>query len=321
MRTFRRRTFLALVAAVALPLSAAAQTFPSQPVRLIVPWPPGGSTDVVMRALADATSRHLGQPVTIENKPGAAGTLGAASVAGMKPDGYVVTQMPVSVFRMPFMQKVNFDPLKNFSYIIHVTGYTLGVVVRDDAPWKTWDEMIAWAKANPGKLTYGTPGAGTSLHITMEDIAEKRGLEFLHVPYKGGSEAYQALLGGQIMAVADSSGWAPQVEAGKFRLLVTWGEERTKKFPTVPTLKELGYGVVSTSPFGFAGPANMDPKAVQILHDAFKKGMEERSYLDVLERYDQVPAYLSPEDYLKFVRDYVPEQKRMLEKLGLAAKG
>jgi tripartite-type tricarboxylate transporter receptor subunit TctC len=321
MRTFRRRTFLALVAAVALPLSAAAQTFPSQPVRLIVPWPPGGSTDVVMRALADATSRHLGQPVTIENKPGAAGTLGAASVAGMKPDGYVVTQMPVSVFRMPFMQKVNFDPLKNFSYIIHVTGYTFGVVVRDDAPWKTWDEMIAWAKANPGKLTYGTPGAGTSLHITMEDIAEKRGLEFLHVPYKGGSEAYQALLGGQIMAVADSSGWAPQVEAGKFRLLVTWGEERTKKFPTVPTLKELGYGVVSTSPFGFAGPANMDPKAVQILHDAFKKGMEERSYLDVLERYDQVPAYLSPEDYLKFVRDYVPEQKRMLEKLGLAAKG
>jgi tripartite-type tricarboxylate transporter receptor subunit TctC len=320
MRTFARRAFLALMAAVALPLCAAAQSFPSQPVRLIVPWPPGGSTDVVMRALADATSRHLGQPVTIENKPGAAGTLGAAAVAGTKPDGYVITQMPVSVFRMPFMQKVNFDPLKNFTYIIHLTGYTFGVVVRDDAPWKTWDEMIAWAKANPGKLTYGTPGAGTSLHITMEDIAEKRGLEFLHVPYKGGSEAYQALLGGQIMAVADSSGWAPQVEAGKFRLLVTWGEQRTKKFPTVPTLKELGYGVVSTSPFGFAGPANMDPKAVQILHDAFKKGMEEKSYLDVLERYDQVPAYLSPEDYLKFVREYVPEQKRMLEKLGLAAK-
>jgi tripartite-type tricarboxylate transporter receptor subunit TctC len=307
--------------AAALPFAASAQTFPAQPVRLIVPWPPGGSTDVVMRALADATSRHLGQPVTIENKPGAAGTLGAASVAALKPDGYVITQMPVSVFRMPFMQKVNFDPLKNFTYIIHVTGYTFGVVVRDDAPWKTWEEMIAWAKANPGKLTYGTPGAGTSLHITMEDIAEKRGLEFLHVPYKGGSEAYQALLGGQIMAVADSSGWAPQVEAGKFRLLVTWGEQRTKKFPTVPTLKELGYGIVSTSPFGFAGPANMDPKAVQILHDAFKKGMEEKSYRDVLERYDQVPAYLSPEDYLKFVREYVPEQKRMLEKLGLAAKG
>jgi tripartite-type tricarboxylate transporter receptor subunit TctC len=321
MRTFARRTFLGLMGAAALPFAATAQIFPAQPVRLIVPWPPGGSTDVVMRALADATSRHLGQPVTIENKPGAAGTLGAASVAALKPDGYVITQMPVSVFRMPFMQKVNFDPLKNFTYIIHVTGYTFGVVVRDDAPWKTWDEMIAWAKANPGKLTYGTPGAGTSLHITMEDIAEKRGIELLHVPYKGGSEAYQALLGGQIMAVADSSGWAPQVEAGKFRLLVTWGEERTKKFPNVPTLKELGYGIVSTSPFGFAGPANMDPKTVQILHDAFKKGMEEKSYLDVLERYDQVPAYLSPEDYLKFVREYVPEQKRMLEKLGLAAKG
>ncbi len=321
MRTLARRSFLALLAATALPLTASAQTFPAQPVRLIVPWPPGGATDVVMRALAEATSRHLGQPITIENKPGAAGTLGAAGIVPMKPDGYVLTQMPVSVFRMPFMQKVNFDPLKDFSYVIHVTGYTFGVVVRDDAPWKTFDEMMAWAKANPGKLAYGTPGVGTSLHITMEDIAEKRGIELLHVPYKGGADAYQGLLGGQTMAVADSSGWTPLVEAGKFRLLVTWGEQRTKKFPNVPTLKELGYGIVSTSPFGFAGPAKMDPKVVKTLHDAFKKGMEEKAYLDVLERYDQVPAYLSPEDYVKFVREYVPEQKRMLEKLGLAAKG
>ncbi len=320
MRTLARRSFLALLA-TALPLAVAAQSFPSQPVRLIVPWPPGGATDVVQRALAAATSKHLGQPVTIENKPGAAGTLGAAGIVPMKPDGYVLTQMPVSVFRMPFMQKVNFDPLKNFTYIIHVTGYTFGVVVRDDAPWKTFDEMMAWAKANPGKLAYGTPGVGTSLHITMEDIAEKRGIELLHVPYKGGADAYQGLLGGQTMAVADSSGWTPLVEAGKFRLLVTWGEQRTKKFPTVPTLKELGYGIVSTSPFGFAGPAKMDPKVVKSLHDAFKKGMEEKAYLDVLERYDQVPAYLSPEDYVKFVREYVPEQKRMLEKLGHAAKG
>ena len=321
MIAFACRALLTVAVFAALSLPAAAQSFPSQPVKLIVPWPPGGSSDVVLRALADATTKHLGQPITIENKAGATGTIGAATVAATKPDGYVITQMPVSVYRLPFMSKVNFDPLRDFTYIIHLTGYTFGVAVREDSPWKTFPELLTWAKANPGKLSYGSPGIGSSLHLTMEEIAEKSGIELLHVPFRGAADSMQALLGGQIMAIADSTSWAPMVEAGKFRLLVTWGAERTKRFPQVPTLKELGYGIVSTSPFGLAGPANMDPKVVKALHDAFKKGMEEKSYLDVLERYDQVPAYLSPEDYLKFVREYVPEQKRMLEKLGLAAKG
>jgi tripartite-type tricarboxylate transporter receptor subunit TctC len=299
---------------------AGAQQFPTQPVRLIVPWPAGGASDLVMRALADATVKHLGQPIVIENKPGASGTLGASIVAGLKPDGYVVTQMPVSVFRLPYMQSSTFDPARDFTYIIHLTGYTFGVVVRDDAPWKTFDELMAWAKANPGKLTYGTPGVGTSLHITMEQIAEKRGLEFLHVPYKGSAETTNALLSGQVLAVADSSGWAPMVEAGKFRLLVTWGEARTKKFPNTPTLKELGYEIVSTSPYGLAGPKRMDPKVAKALHDAFQKGMEEQAHKDMLERYDQHLSYMSSEQYTNFVRDYVEEQKGLIQRLGLANK-
>jgi hypothetical protein len=178
--TLRRRTFLRLVpGAAALPALtrfARAQTFPSKPVTLIVPWPPGGTTDVAVRALATATERHLGKSIVIENKAGAAGTLGPAQMAALaKPDGYTVSQLPISVFRLPFMSRTSFDPAKDFTYIIGLSGYTFGVVVRSDAPWKTFPELLAAAKANPGTMTYGTPGAGTSLHITMEQIAKQQG--------------------------------------------------------------------------------------------------------------------------------------------------
>ena len=156
--------------------AAQAQNFPSRPVTLIVPWPAGGSTDIVMRALATATEKHLGQSIVIENRPGGVRHARAGQMAATaKPDGYTVAQMPITVFRYPFMTEDRRSiPPTDFTYIIGVTGYTFGVVVKDDAPWKTFPEFLADAKANPGKINYGTPGAGTSLHITMEQIAKRR---------------------------------------------------------------------------------------------------------------------------------------------------
>jgi tripartite-type tricarboxylate transporter receptor subunit TctC len=216
---------IALTLALGTPVQA--QTFPARPVTFIVPWPAGGTTDVALRALATATEKHLGQPFVIENRSGAAGTLGPAYMAAnAKPDGYTIAQFPISIFRLPFIAKTSFDPAKDFTYIINVTGYTFGVVVRADAPWKTFDELLAYAKANPGKLTYGTPGAGTSLHITMEQIARQRGIKWVHVPYRGNAESNTALLGGHIDVVTDSTGWGQLVNEGKFRLLVTWGASR-----------------------------------------------------------------------------------------------
>lgn len=295
--------------------------FPTKPVTLIVPWPPGGSTDVTMRVLAETTSKYLGQPVVIENKPGGGGTVGPATMAATaKPDGYTVSQIPITVFRYPYMMKVNWDPLKDFTYIIHLTGYTFGVVVKADSPWKTWKEFIDYAKANPGKVTYATPGAGTTLHITMEVIAMKEGIKWIQVPMKGGGETTPAVLGGHVTATADSTGWGPQVDAGQLRLLVTWGNQRTKKWPNVPTLKELGYGIVSNSPFGIAGPKGMDPKVVKILHDAFKKGMEDPAYQKVLEKFDMEPFYKDTEEYAKYVQELCAEEKEIIEKLGLKKK-
>lgn len=302
-------------------LGAWGADFPTKPVTLIVPWPPGGSTDVTMRVLAETTSKYLGQPVVVENKPGGGGTVGPATMAATaKPDGYTVSQIPITVFRYPYMMKVNWDPLKDFTYIIHLTGYTFGVVVKADSPWKTWKEFIDYAKANPGKVTYATPGAGTTLHITMEVIAMKEGIKWIQVPMKGGGETTPAVLGGHVTATADSTGWGPQVDAGQLRLLVTWGNQRTKRWPNVPTLKELGYGIVSNSPFGIAGPKGMDPKVVKILHDAFKKGMEDPAYQKVLEKFDMEPFYKNTEEYTKYVQELCAEEKEIIEKLGLKKK-
>jgi tripartite-type tricarboxylate transporter receptor subunit TctC len=298
-----------------------AAEFPAKPVILICPWPPGGSTDISMRVLAETTSKYLGQPVVIENKAGGSGTVGGATMAATaKPDGYTVSQIPITIFRLPYMMKVTWDPLKDFTYIIHLTGYTFGVVVKADSPWKTWNEFIAYAKSNPAKVTYATPGAGTTLHITMETIAMRQGIKWIQVPMKGGGETTPAVLGGHVTATADSTGWAPQVDAGHLRLLVTWGNQRTKKWPDVPTLKELGFGIVSNSPFGIAGPKGMDPKVVKILHDAFKKGMEDPAYLKILERLDMEPFYKNTEDYVKYVKEMCEEEKVIVDKLGLRKK-
>ena len=297
---------------------AQAQTFPTRPVTLIVPWPAGGTTDIGLRALATATEKHLGQSIVIENRPGASGTLGPGQMAATaKPDGYTVAQIPITVFRFPFMTKTTFDPAKEFTYIIGLTGYTFGVVVKSDAPWKTFPELLADAKANPGKINYGSPGPGTSLHITMEQIAKQQGLNWTHVPFKGSAETNNAILGGHVHAVADSSGWAPLVNSGQLRLLVTWGAARTKNWPSVPTLKEVGIDMVSNSPFGIAGPKGIDPNVVKVLHDAFKKGLEEPSYAEAMLKLDQELFYLSSADYQKFAMQQIDEARRYIAELGL----
>ena len=323
--TMTRRQLLKVAAAgtvaASLPRRAAAASFPAKPVTLICPWPPGGSTDVQMRSLADAAGKHLGQPIIIDNKPGGGGTVGPATmVAAAKPDGYTLSQLPITVFRMPHMMKATWDPMKDFTYVIHVTGYTFGVVVKADSPWKTWQEFVGHAKANPGKVTYATPGAGTTLHITMEQLAMKEGIKWTQVPMKGGAETTPAVLGGHVTATADSTGWGPQVDAGALRLLCTWGVARTKRWPNVPTLKDLGYGIVSNSPYGFAGPKGIDPKIVKTLHDAFKKGMEEPAYLSTLERLDMEPFYKNSEDYAKYAREQYEEAKVIVDQLGLGKK-
>ena len=316
----QRRHLLQLAAATLAVSSAAAwaQTFPVRPIKLVIAFPAGGPTDITMRQLADNASKILGQPVIIDNKPGAGGTLPAQALQTAQPDGYTLAQMPLGVFRLPYTTKINWDPVKDINYVINVTGYAFGIVVPADSPFKTWADFVAYAKANPGKLTYGSTGTFTSPHLTTELIAQKAGIQLQHVPYKGSADLMLATVSGQLMAAADSTGFAPQVEAGKLRVLNTWGDKRLAKVPDAPTQKELGYDTVQNSPFGIGAPKGTPSEVVQKVHDAFKKAMEEPSYVAALGRYDMLPNYMSSADYTKFAQDTFGREKALIEKLGLA---
>ncbi|SPR99042.1 tripartite tricarboxylate transporter substrate binding protein [Cupriavidus taiwanensis] len=322
----RRRTGLALLAlGILAPLStlatrhARAAGFPARPVTLIVPFAAGGATDTLVRTLADGASKHLGQTVVVENRPGAAGVLGANVVARARPDGYTLTIMPEPVFRLPHLQKTQFDPMQDFTYVIHLTGYSLGVSVRAESPWKSWPEMVDHARRHPGKISYGTTGTNSTMHVTMEEVSQKLGIRLNHVPYKGESEIITAMMGGHIDLGVTAGGIGPYVDSDKARWLVLWTAGRSRRWPAVPTLRDVGLDIVSTSPFGIAGPRNMDPQAVQVLHDAFRKALHEPAMQQLLERLDQEMAYLDSSGYAAFARQRHDSQGKLVKRLGLSA--
>jgi len=313
-----KKTLFAAALAV-LAGSAAAQGFPSRTITLICPWPAGGPTDLHLRKVAELGAKHLGQPVIVENRPGGSGMNGPANMAKTaKPDGYTISQLAITAYRMPHMQKVDWDPLTDFTYIIGISGYTFGIVVKADSPIKSFQDLIAQAKANPGTVSYGTPGTGTSLHLAMEEIAAKAGVKFLHVPFKGQADSAAALMGGHIMVQVDSTGWARQVDAGRFRLLATLGERRTRW--NAPTVKELGVDTVSDSPYGLVGPKGMPPEIVKRLHDAFKAAIDEPEHKKTLQQLDQLYWYKSSEDYAKWAAETFKAERATVERVGLLVK-
>lgn len=320
-RTRRRLVQAALAAPAVIALPAWAQgQFPSRPIKLICPWPAGGATDAVMRAIAESAGKTLGGQMIVENKSGASGMLGPNELVKAPPDGYTLSQLTIGIARLPHMQKMQFDPLKDFTYILNMTGYTFGLVVKADSPIKSVKDLVAFAKANPGKFTYGSPGQGTTPHLAVEEFADKAGIKLQHVPFKGFADGMQAMLGGHTMAHSDSTGWSGHVDAGTARLLATYGSKRTKKWSSVPTLNELGYDTVSESPFGIGGPKGMDPALVRRLHDAFRKTLDDPAVLSTFEKFDQSVIYMNSADYEKFIREQYVKEKALIDRLGLAMK-
>ncbi len=320
-----RRTLIAAALAAASLLGAAgsalAQAYPNKPVTLIVPWPAGGSTDRHLRGLAEIASRHLGQPIVVNNQPGGGGTTGPGNMAlNAKPDGYTIAQFPMGMLRIPHMQKTQWHPLNDFTFILGVSGYTFGFVVRNDSPYKTFNEYVDAARKAPGQIDYGSTGQGTSPHLLLEELSGNAKVQFNHVPFKGNADLMQALLGGHVKAASDASGWDKFVDGGQMRLLVTFGDKRTKRWPNVPTAKELGYNVVGNSPYGLVGPKGMDPAVVKTLHDAFKKAIDDPKHLELLDQLNQDVWYRTGDEYAAWARETFAKDKALIEKLGLAAK-
>ena len=323
MNTNRRQMLgwssaLALGPAYGMAHAQAASNFPTRQISLWVPWPAGGATDLSLRVLAELAGRHLGQRIIIENRGGAGGTLAMPVLQQAAPDGYTIAQMPQPVFRAPWVQRVLWDPIRDTTPIIQISGVTFGIVVPASSPLRTLDDLFAFAKSHPGDLTVATNGYGTTPHVVMDELFARRGLAYVHVPYKGTAEQMIGVSSGQVQVGVNSNGFAPFVDSGRLRLLVTFGEHRSKRFPQVPTLRELGHDIVATSPYGLAGPRGMPPKVVQVLHDAFRVAMLDPVHVAELTRYDQDLAYLGSDDYARAMREAFVAEKRTVERLGLA---
>jgi tripartite-type tricarboxylate transporter receptor subunit TctC len=297
-------------------LAQASKAFPTRAIKLVVAFPAGGPTDLTMRQLAENASKVLGQPVIVENRPGASGSLPAAQLQSTQADGYTLAQLPMSVMRLPFTTGLKWNPVEDLSYILNVTGYAFCMVASTQSGLKSWQDVVAWAKAHPGKLTIGNTGTYTSPHVTSAIIAQQLGLEVVHVPYKGSAELMRATMSGEVMVAADTSAVIPYVDQGRMVALNVWTEKRLPTLPKTPTLIELGLPTTQYSPFGLVAPKGL-PKDVQArLHDAFKQAMEMESYQAMLQRFEMLPIYMDSARYKQFAQESTVKEKAALAKLG-----
>jgi tripartite-type tricarboxylate transporter receptor subunit TctC len=299
----------------------AAGAFPQRPIQLIVPWPAGGATDLTLRILCEEAAPLLGQPIVVINKPGAAGTQVAPLLKAAEPDGHTLGQVPITVYRHALMNKVPWDPVADLSPIVQVSGTTFGVLVPAGSPWKSFNDLLSWAKVHPGELILGSTGIGTTAHLATEEILLQHNIRYVHVPYRGTADQMIGVAGGQVMAGVNSTGFAPWVDQGKVRVLAIFSAQRSPRWPDAPTLRELGYEQsVYTSPWGLAAPNGTPEAVVQRLHDAFAKAMHSERHLQELARYDQTLDYLNTRDYRQAVLDTVQREKRLLQRMNLLAR-
>ncbi len=315
----RREFVLATLGASALAATGPlfAQSWPERPITFICPWPAGGTADQSMRALCTVAGKLLGQPIAVENRAGASGMIGAKVLASARADGYTIGQIPISVTRFSQLGSLQADPRKDYTYIARTSGQTFGIAVPANSPFKTLKDFVAAAKARPGQVTYAHAGVGGATHVGMEEFAGVAGIQLNHVPYKGGAEALQGVLGGHVDALADSSSWAPHVEAGKLRLLATWGEQRTARFKDVPTLRECGYDVVVDAPNGIGAPRGLDPAVAARLREAFRAAVASPEFKSVAEKLDAPLLYLDGPDYEKYVNTVYQKETVLIDKLKL----
>jgi tripartite-type tricarboxylate transporter receptor subunit TctC len=315
----RRAALLACAAAAAAPLRAA--DFPTRAVVLWVPWPAGGATDITLRLLGDIAGRHLGQPVVVENRGGAGGTLAMPVLHTAAPDGYTVAQMPQPVFRAPSTQNVLWDPIRDTTPILQLSGVTFGLLTHPDSGLRSIDDLLARARLQPGALKVATNGVGTTPQRLMDQLMAAHGLAYVHVPYRGTAEQMLALSAGHVDVGVNSSGFAPFVDRGRLRLLAVFSEQRSKRWPQVATARELGFALAGSSPYGLAGPRGLAPSVVATLHDAFRAALFDPAHVAELAKYDQQPDYLGSADYGRAMREAYAAESRIVERLGLARGG
>jgi tripartite-type tricarboxylate transporter receptor subunit TctC len=322
MKTLSKRlanTCAGILALCAVAGPVAAQgSFPSKPITLLVPFAAGGSTDVTARALASAAEKSLGQTIVVVNRPGATGALALTELSKAAPDGYTLaTVNEIAVAIAPHMQKVSFDPMKDFSPIMNYGVYTTFVAVSADAPYKTLQELLDYARANPRIVTVGIPGLGASAHLGMARLAAENKAQFTFVPFPGGAPATTALLGRHVTAASASGELLPHAKSGKVRLLAMFEDTKLKEFPQVPTLRELGGTWSLNSWVGIGGPAGMDPAVVAKLNDAFRKAMDSPEFKASIESFQMLTIADDPKQAAEAYRRSYEDMGKIIKDLAI----
>jgi tripartite-type tricarboxylate transporter receptor subunit TctC len=275
--------------------AATAQNYPTHPVRIIVPYGPGG-VDLQVRAMQPTLNRILGQQVVIENREGGGAVIGTNAVKNATPDGYTILFTGTSALAVvPHMRKNVGYTADDFVAIGNATGTALLIAVRADAPYKTLQELVAYAKANPGKINMGSAGPGTTTHMAGEAFQLAAGIDFTHVPYKGIGAAMQALIAGNSdIGFGIPTTMVPHAKSGKARILASMGPQRSEFAPDVPTLKEAGYDVIEVTRFGFFAPAKTPPAVQQKLVDAVAQATRDPEFVEAMKKSSTSVLYLNP---------------------------
>ncbi len=317
----KKRLFAALAASALLIVAPAlyAQQFPSKPVRIVAPYPPGGPSDSVIRAVAERMRVTLGQPVLIENKPGAGTAIGSDYVAASPPDGYTLLFAGSAMTMLPAVAKVNYDPVKNFAPISGILELAEVLVVRSDLPVTSVKELVDYMKKNPGKVNFANAGTGTVTYFQAEELRAFSGTDFTNVPYKGAAPALQDLLGGRIQATYDGmSSIGPHISSGAVRALAVAMPRRSSALPNVPTMAEIGYPQQEAVAWaGLLAPAGTPKEVIERLHLAVVDAVNDPGVQTRLRGMGGEPASSTPEALGERVRRETEKWPRMARTLGI----
>lgn len=318
----RRRALIAGTALLPLAFSAAAQdTFPSRPIQMIVPFPPGGVADITGRPTAHVMGKLLKQSVVVQNKPGAGGSVGAALAARAAPDGYTILMALSSISVLPVADRLQGRTpayeLDQLAPIALISADPTVLVVREDGPYKTLKDLVDAAKARPGTINYGSSGVYGTLHVAMEIFAGAAGVKLFHIPYQGGGPAVAALLGGQIDALASGPSAAiGQIKAGRMRALAVWGDKRLASLPDVPSMKELGYDATFYIWSGLFAPAATPQSVMTVLRDAARRTTEDPEFKEAMAKVETPIAYLDAPQFKTFLDRDSERLRTAVERIG-----
>jgi tripartite-type tricarboxylate transporter receptor subunit TctC len=295
------------------------ETYPNRPVTCVVAFSPGGATDLAFRLLTKEAERYLGQPIVILNKPGAGGTIGVSAVATAKPDGYTFGTAPSGGFLaiMPYIEKIPYHPIKDLKYIMQFASLNFGVMVNTSSPFKSFKEMMAFARQNPKKLTYGTNAPNSISNLIMEQIAKKEGVQLTHIPFKGSAEYQTALIGGHVGCIVGEFNYS-LLEAGQIRILLSLAEKKSEDYPQIPITKDLGYDIPCPVYNGIAGPKDMPDEIVKKVDEAFSRGMKEQAFIKGMKDLHVTILYRNSKELTEYATYNYELFGKILKEMGIA---